>query len=243
MTDLNAAFLANALPGETIPQTLARMEAENTQFEANEREANENVRFNFWRRYRVDPAELVPPDMTVDEMNQFKAARRNDAYVPPQRQAHGAIPAFGRFVKRDIIQPPTDPASERLKREFLDQHILELVGQWKGIKAFDGGASAHVGLWEYTGPQENNPRFPKRVIVKELFPDDMARNLKEEAQIMGRLGKASSAHIVRLLLDAPAENSDSDDDAEDDVEVTRRIIMEYCSQGTLLDLFERRMMK
>jgi hypothetical protein len=117
------------------------MEAENAQLEAgNERQAPEVEQFNFWRRYRAYRAVPDPPDMTVYQMNQFKAARQNIAFVPPRIQAHEAIPPFGGYVKRDILRTPTDPTRERLKRKFLDQPIPELYGQWKGIKAFGEGA-------------------------------------------------------------------------------------------------------
>jgi hypothetical protein len=240
--DPNAAYLANRRSGESIQQTLARMEAVRAaQLEADARQAAENEKtwFNFWKRYRVDPDQSVA-EMDVNQMNQFKAAQ-NIPYVPPQIQQHRPIPAFKGYLKRDILQLPIDPVREGQEREFLDQPILEVPGQWKGIRAFGEGAYGLVGLWEYTGLQENNSRIPKRVIVKELFPHDPTSNMKEEARIMGSLEKTSSAHTVRILSCVP-EESDAEDD--DDIgEVTRRIVMEYCPQGTLFDPFQRRMMK
>ena len=192
MSDLHAILRDNALPGEGIAETLARMEAENAELEAdNDRQALELEHFNFWRRYRAFPAEPTPPYMTVYQMNQFKSAQQNTAFVPPQAQAHGPIPRFSGYVKRDILQSPTDPTQEELKRKFLDQPIAELGGQWKGVKAFGEGASGNVGLWECTGQQDDSPRFPKRVVVKELSLDDVTSDLKAEAQIMGRLKDTS----------------------------------------------------
>lgn len=78
-----------------------------------------------------------------------------------------------------------------------------------------------VGLWR--GPRD--ARFPSLIAVKTSNENEPERDLSVEGRIHWRLSATGSAHVVKLLGE-PQDNE--------------RLIMEYCTNGTLRDLVKKR---
>ncbi len=107
---------------------------------------------------------------------------------------------------------------------------------WKGVRVLGTGGFSMVGHWTYDKQQQNLP-LSLDVAVKEV--QEAKYDLKNEGDIMHELGKYSE-HIVRLAkeptpVDWEAEGLEDEWDGR-----YKRLIMEYCSQGTLDELLKRR---
>jgi len=188
---------------------------------------------NRWHKYSYPDA----PDLTEDEVRSFY---RTDDYVTFYDLGPNPPPIV-RGPPGPIVVPFQQPLSPNEQR-FLDQQIPGLEPKkalWKGIKCLGQGGFVWVGMWQYNGPDDQTPWFTT-VAVKELTPDQSKFDLEREARIMQKLNKSRSDHIVALLadpriVDAIAEGLGPEWDGR-----IRRLIMEYCDQGTAGDLIERR---
>lgn len=131
-------------------------------------------------------------------------------------------------------------------QEFLNQQVPGLVsnpqgGTWKGVRFLGSGGFSRVGLWKHDGQGANPPKV-RRVAVKELR-DRVDHDLKMEGLIMEALGRNLPEHIVRLVK-PPVACIPADEGLGDEwKDVIRRLIMEYCPQGTLWDLLNRRIIE
>lgn len=107
---------------------------------------------------------------------------------------------------------------------------------WKGVEILGTGSTAAVGHWSYNRQHFNPlPRYLDVAVKETDMPD---QELAQEGEMMMRLGRFSE-HVVRLVkypekVDAAEGNGLRWDG------LVKRLIMEYCSQGTLIDLCSRK---
>jgi len=76
-----------------------------------------------------------------------------------------------------------------------------------------------------------------------MGPGNVVRNLNYEAEIMESMAFTASSHVVKLVR-PPATVEQVDASAGDGIEwigSARRLIMEYCPNGELWGLINRRM--
>lgn len=124
---------------------------------------------------------------------------------------------------------------------FLDQQIPKQPttegGTWKGVRFLAAGGSSLVGMWEHDGQGPNPPRN-RRAAVKEM--SSPFYNLRLEGMLMQRLGKGISPHIVRLVSQPVGVNPARENLGAEWNRVVKRLIIEYCPQGSLWSLLNRR---
>jgi hypothetical protein len=167
--------------------------------------------------------------MTASKLGPDKALRPK-IYKPPRYPALAPLQVQQPHATRS---PDDDEYTAELKRNFLARPIDELPS-WRGERVFGMGASALTGLWKHHGPRAARARYPDCVVVKEVYPDTgPSAGLLTEAEHMGKF-KDAGGHIVNLLSDAPTE-----DELDENVRL-ERIIMEFCSEGSIEDLINRR---
>jgi hypothetical protein len=124
--------------------------------------------------------------------------RHNYVQVNPA----GPVPQFPGWPALQALRQP--PALNDYQQLFLQKQIPEKADKpspisevhQSGKKYLGEGATAVVGMWEYDGPQ---PRVfpPRRVVVKELFPNRSAYDLKPEVEHLRAL---SLSFLITLCL-------------------------------------------
>jgi len=205
---------------------------------------------NFWTKYiHPDPEAFVP--QPADRIHSWY---RLSDYPGPG-------PTFGLPPQATILGPgqPLErpPGVDEVKahRDFLDEPVPQLnknpadplARHWVGTKFLGEGGCGKVGLWEYRDP--NPAALPgigtRRVVVKEGtgLPAEINNVLRREANNHLELAWGGSPHIVSILRNVPAPASILGTDEGLGAEwngVLRRIYLEYCDIGDLLDLLARR---
>lgn len=107
---------------------------------------------------------------------------------------------------------------------------------WTGVKILGRGGFGVVGHWSYSIAQRNLPRYTD-VAVKEV--DNVDDELTKEGDTMRILGRFSE-HVVRLVKPPrPEPIADEEEDSEWNG-LVKRLVMEYCTQGSLLNAITRR---
>jgi hypothetical protein len=190
-------------------------------------------KINRWHKYNYPDA----PDLSADEVQAFY---RTDDYVTFYDTGPNPL-AIITGPPGPIVIPFEEPLSANQQR-FLDQQIPGLEPKkalWKGIKYLGTGASARVGMWQYNGPEDQTP-WITTVAVKELKPDQSMFDLEREARTMQKLNKSGSDHIVALLADPRLVDATSEGLGPEWNGRIRRVIVEYCDQGSIGDLIDRR---
>ncbi|KAJ5037199.1 uncharacterized protein L3040_007379 [Drepanopeziza brunnea f. sp. 'multigermtubi'] len=120
------------------------------------------------------------------------------------------------------------------------------IPDWRAVKILGAGGNGVVALWEYIGLPVNRPpgiARHNRVAVKTAtnfqFP------LDEEVDFMWKLSRSGNCEHLVQLLKYPAEIMDPARIAAEGLHPLwngriRRLIMEYCPQGSLEDLLQAR---
>ncbi|CZT04011.1 uncharacterized protein RCO7_05632 [Rhynchosporium graminicola] len=172
--------------------------------------------------------------------------------VPP---AVNIVPARRASQRRQRVETvPTAAASIRIAALLAPVPSLTGLGgvDWTGVKHLGtGGGGAlttasriKVTLWEYTGPAPAPPIHNKIVVKQQDFPSP---NLLNEGAFISDLTPAMSQHIVELLVNPATVMTSADATNQLGLAIggaaanawigsVRRLIMEYCSSGTLDDL-------
>lgn len=168
------------------------------------------------------------------------------APVPPVAPAGVVLPVLGPVLP---IHRPVAAAPTAARRPFLmsvrGPRGFGNIADWTAVKVLGRGASGIVVLWEYTGPLANRPSIHKKIVVKTAL-NHRRDELLNEGDIMDILGTSSrSEHVVRLAMYPPLKLTAAQCAAEglDPVNwlgITRRLIMEYCSQASLGALLRMR---
>ncbi|KAI9047471.1 hypothetical protein LZ554_008190 [Drepanopeziza brunnea f. sp. 'monogermtubi'] len=198
---------------------------------------------NFWRNYRGEEGDL---DMAVAQ-----DYYRLHPYAFPDTPQPEVIPPRITFNGAPGVLAPVDKIPpEQYMKDFLAQDVPGIPrggGNWKAIRLLGEGVSALVGLWEWTGlAGGRQPNFDK-VAVKELKADAPATNTTidiEDRWLTHFRDTTNSIHLVRMLADAQALVLGSDEglDAAFDGRL-RRLFLEYCENGDLSDLLEKRIVE
>lgn len=104
------------------------------------------------------------------------------------------------------------------------------------------GGNALVGLWEWTGAAGGGkPAFDK-IVVKQLKPNRANFTIEDEQSFHNYLDRVRSRHIVKMLAPATKIDLGSDEGLgpEFDGKYTR-LFLEFCENGCLYDLLDKRM--
>ncbi|KAH6711773.1 kinase-like domain-containing protein [Leptodontidium sp. MPI-SDFR-AT-0119] len=162
-------------------------------------------------------------------------------------------PTANLAIIRPNNKPPFDPAPVGAQLALLAPvpgfAPAALGGpNWMGVKVLGDGTYGSVQLWEWAGPAAQRPVPDKIAIKVSNLPTTF---LREEGRIMTALNAAASQHVVRLLVSpatiitpamAAAEGLDDANWLAPAGRV-RRLIMEYCPQGSLEKLIAMRQLR
>ncbi|KAK0124068.1 hypothetical protein ONS95_009054 [Cadophora gregata] len=211
-------------------------------------------RFRFWDQYNKPLPH--PPRMTKAAI---KASYNATFMHPPGLPAPPTIPvphpvATPPVRPRANPKPPAFPRRDRKKYQNrslfkgpkYQPHGAPQGGHlnWLPVKYLGQGGGGAVVLWEYNGPLAA-PLIRKIAVKNKVTPD--GNWLLEEGQMMSQLMASNSEHIVRLLVQ-PRQLTAANRALEGGSRplpkawegVVRRLIMEYCSQGSLGRLLAER---
>ncbi|KUJ08830.1 kinase-like protein [Mollisia scopiformis] len=186
--------------------------------------------YNYWLRYngRVD----------LDDEGIRDAYRRDNfvtANAPGGRVATAAKPVRP-------IDVPMLGGRDFAEGVWLAQRVPEIMNysfpavNWKGVRVLGRGGMGTVGHWSYDKTQANLP-LTCDVAVKEIM--DPRYDLTDEANLMLKIPE-NSEHALRLVKDPRFADLGLEGLPNAWMGVTKRLIMEYYTQGTLLDLLKRR---
>ncbi|KAH7389108.1 kinase-like domain-containing protein [Cadophora sp. MPI-SDFR-AT-0126] len=181
--------------------------------------------------FLVPPGLAAPPTTTVAHPVAAIPARRAPRPKPPQ------------FPRRDksSYRNPGLYAGVTYKPHGAPQGGHQ---NWRPVKYLGQGGGGAVVLWEYNGPLAAPPI--RKIAVKNK-QEPAIDWLWEEGQMIQLLNQSGSEHIVRLLV-PPHRLTDADRRIEGGSRslpvawtgVVRRLIMEYCPQGSLNRLLVER---
>ncbi|KAI9047476.1 hypothetical protein LZ554_008195 [Drepanopeziza brunnea f. sp. 'monogermtubi'] len=202
--------------------------------------------WRFWDKYN-DPN--VPNKSKATVRNEY----RRDPFAAPPPNIRQAVPVVVPPAPRAIIPQaivaPT-PAEQNLYMvPTLAPRGISGNGTptlWKGIKVLGAGGSGGVILWQWSQTSKKLPAYrgtplPVEIAVKTITDPD--NDLSDEGGTMQYLTQLNSQHMLRLLTPPKAlNNQDRRREGLDDTwkQLVRRLIMEYCPQGSLLTLLRRR---
>ncbi|KAH6669505.1 kinase-like domain-containing protein [Halenospora varia] len=147
-------------------------------------------------------------------------------YWPPNDTERRRYPA-----RPNLVSPPATVQAQQDRdagdRAFLGEQpdLAENAARWRGVKILGRGTYGRAGLWQYDGPFEHNVSPGKLVVKMQSAAQVTAHKPNQEARIHARLSDTKSQHIVRLL--APPR-------------MNKRLVMEFCPNGTLFDLMFKR---
>lgn len=200
-----------------------------------------NQQQNFWQNYRNEPI------MSAAEVQAFY--RQHDYVEFTPNQLRGPDTRYINLGPGSPLVRPSARDNNPIHRQFLDKVMPQLMSNpaerqfWEGTKFLGEGPDAMVVLWEYNHPDRNAPvpAVGRKVAVKEL-KDGVARgrDLSREGRSYMKLREAGSNHIVGLLAD-PQEIVAVDEGLDPEWDgAVRRLILEYCSLGSMFDLVQRR---
>ncbi|KAJ5037200.1 uncharacterized protein L3040_007380 [Drepanopeziza brunnea f. sp. 'multigermtubi'] len=202
--------------------------------------------WRFWDKYN-DPNAPDKSNATVRD----EYLRDPFAAPPPNIRQAAPIavpPAPGAIIPQAIVAPT--PAERNLYMvPALAPRGISGTGTpklWKGTKILGTGASGSVILWQWSRESLRVPGYkgtllPLDIAVKTITA--VENDLTYEGGIMQNLTRLGSPHITRLLAPPKALNAqDRRREALDNTwhQKVRRLIMEYCPQGSILTLLRRR---
>ncbi|KAL2060029.1 hypothetical protein VTL71DRAFT_9851 [Oculimacula yallundae] len=183
-----------------------------------------------------------PPTPAANVVANYNASRLTPYIVP----AAGLPPLpNGPSPILEIIKPvPIPPVSTAGPATFNPTADFPTVpANWQGVKLLGDGNYGEVSLWEWhdtANPPLPIPQITKIAVKVSPNPTIFLRN---EADTMSLLNTANSQHIVRLLVDPATLMTQAGMTAEalgdaawlmpPPLERVRRLIMEYCEQGSL----------
>ncbi|KAH7319023.1 kinase-like domain-containing protein [Rhexocercosporidium sp. MPI-PUGE-AT-0058] len=149
--------------------------------------------------------------------------------------------------KNPATEPPPPPAVAAVRAPFTTalfapRSIPSGHANWTAVKVLGGGGGGVVVLWQYTGLAAAAPAITKIAVKsRATYVND---SLQFEGSIMTGLNTSRSQHITKLIVDPPHVMTAADCAAEGIPMVwngiTRRLIMEYYEQGSLLRLIRAR---
>lgn len=152
-----------------------------------------------------------------------------------------ALPRLG--PPQPIVRPvaPATPAAQAqfLTRAFGPRKLgFGTIANWTGNKILGAGTYGVVALWEFTGAFAARPPIHTKVAVKSAL--SAANELTKEGQFSQYLAPGrpplTPPHLVELIKNPPQIVSSGVFNG-----LTRRLIFEYCSQGSLHNLLNMRM--
>lgn len=192
-------------------------------------------RINKWRLYR-DPK--CKPLTRIEAGQYYRKNQYNEAQLPNPELPDAFIAPVPDLPPDALDGLEITPQ----RQEFLDRKIPALQNVfpdtqhvWRAIKFLGEGGNAMAGLWKYGD-------WNRHVVVKELLftnSNPKVNDLREEGEIMQNL--KGGPHIVKILADPTKVNPrDEGLNVNKWKNVVRRLLMEYCSMGSVEDLLTRR---
>ncbi|KAH7319024.1 kinase-like domain-containing protein [Rhexocercosporidium sp. MPI-PUGE-AT-0058] len=203
--------------------------------------------YNMWAQYN-DP-NYIPQTVT-----QIRKTYRRTPYTPPLNTAPPPILPFLRPFPLPVIRPdykPPNPEDQKLL-SATPPSLPPPLANWKGVKVLGSGTSGAVVLFQHIShgtPQAPlnvlsdgtaTMPFPTQIAVKTIEKPSFSVGIDREARLLKTLNESGSSHVVRLLgvplvADLKREGLTAGWKGR-----SRRLILEYCSEGTLDGLIERR---
>ncbi|CZT46777.1 uncharacterized protein RSE6_07265 [Rhynchosporium secalis] len=207
--------------------------------------ANFAAEYRAWEQINTG----LPPITTAAAAPGVYNISRTIPYPPPAvglppPVPNGLTPILNRLKPNPI--PPAAPAALAVvlpsRPDFPGN-----PAHWTGVKILGAGAFGEVSLWEWNKPAGVvAPPVPK-IAVKTAATPAAGSILHEEGQVMNGLNMANSAHIVELIVNPPVDVTLASAAAEGlpvgwvtATPRVRRLIMEYCDQGSLRELIRMR---
>ncbi|KAG4436509.1 hypothetical protein IFR05_008015 [Cadophora sp. M221] len=204
--------------------------------------------FRSWDEYNSTAAAPVPKTAAAITA-QYNASFMIPPYPPAPPTVTVHHPAR--------IRPPKQRRRPRLKfplrtsnpkgaqKVFMEAGYLPIgaptgEANWRAVKVLGQGGGGVV-LWEYNGPLPA-PQIQKLAVKNKV---GLGGNfLLNEGNCMARLTASPTEHIVQLIVNPPARLTAADCVAEQLplawTGVVRRLVMEYCPQGSLKRLLDYR---
>lgn len=189
---------------------------------------------NRWKLYR-DPESI---EFTREQATAYYRKRRfSETQIPNPPLPPAFIIPFGAADPSALDDLEfTDERQEFLKRTIPELQTISANGKnvWAGIKFLGEGGNAMVGLWKYGN-------INRHVVVKELLatnPDPQTNSLLDEGEIMQKLKQG--AHMVKILVEPTVVIPRDEKLGKKWTNVVRRLLMEFCSLGSMEDLLIRR---
>ncbi|KAL2060033.1 hypothetical protein VTL71DRAFT_9855 [Oculimacula yallundae] len=220
------------------------------------------VAFEFWDNYNA-PQPQIPPLSIAGAKARYNTTYANGPPIaPPTTTIVNPLQPVGPPVRDSRLAPPFIP--KRAPRTRIDQlpYTRQAYGpvgvpgpggpgggprgsarNWRPVKILGQGANAPPVLWEYNGPLPA-PAIT-RVAVKSVGNPVTSADMAAEGLHMRRLTMAPTEHIVQLIVNpavalTPAECRAERLDPAIWNGVVRRLVMEYCPQGSLKRLLTYR---
>ncbi|KAK0124073.1 hypothetical protein ONS95_009059 [Cadophora gregata] len=186
----------------------------------------------------------LPPTPAAIVVGVYNASRHT-VYNPGAPV--GPPPATGPTQRQSIIPPNNKPALAPAPTPGIFPAWTAPVApdvynaaNWRGVKQLGQGGFGTVTLWEYIGPQPAPPR--DKIAVKLGANPDLW--LRDEGWYMEDLAQGNSQHIVKLLVNPVTIVTPAMAAAEGLGPgwpgTVRRLIMEYCPQGSMRKLIDMR---
>ncbi|KAG4436513.1 hypothetical protein IFR05_008019 [Cadophora sp. M221] len=203
------------------------------------------VEFRAWQLIN-DPAAAPTPHALAHVYTGMNAT----PYVPTNA---GPPPPVAPTPNLPIIRPENKPPLDPVPGGAAVALLAPVPGfapgalggpTWNGVKVLGAGNFGSVQLWEWHGPRAQRPVPDKIAIKVGNLPTTF---LKQEGDYMTNLNAAGSQHIFRLLVSPATMITPQMVAAEGLIGNwlapggrVRRLIMEYCPQGSLQKLIDMR---
>ncbi|RDW59787.1 hypothetical protein BP6252_12874 [Coleophoma cylindrospora] len=156
------------------------------------------------------------------------------------RQADGSLISLAerQNIQEALLGGPSEQERQQLRDRFLSsepnwaQRLHTSGGPWTAVKCLGQGTAGIAGLWQGTG---SDPAFPKFIVVKqETVPAGETPSIPHEENHLRQFRRLGIEHLLRILNPDPIPREQNNRG-----ESIYRIYLEYCDQGTFVNLIER----